>query len=98
MSTGKTINLDSTIARNDEIIFSDMDDEMVMMSIDKGEYYGVNPVGRRIWELLASPGPVAGICDTLCREYNVTEEQCNREVLDFLNHLLEKEVIKIVDG
>lgn len=97
MSSGKSIDLDSTIARNNEIIFSDMDDEMVMMSIDKGEYYGVNPVGRRIWELLEHPGPVTAICDTLRREYNVTEEQCTREVLDFLNYLFEKEIIKIVN-
>ena len=52
MSTGYSIDLEATVARNDDIIFSDMGEETVMMSIDKGEYYGLDPVGRRIWELL----------------------------------------------
>lgn len=98
MSSKKTIDLQSTIARNEEIIFSDMGDETVMMSIDKGEYYGLDPMGRRIWELLEKPAQVNAICDTLCCEYNVTPEQCARDVLAFLNQLFEKEIIKIVKG
>lgn len=96
MSSKKTIDLQSTIARNEEIIFSDMGDETVMMSIDKGEYYGLDPIGRRIWELLENPGQVSAVCDTLCQEYNVTPEQCARDVLAFLDQLFKKEIIKIV--
>lgn len=97
MNNDKVIGIDATVVRNQEIIFSDMDDETVMMSIEKGEYYGVNPVGRRIWELLETPVTVSSMCDTLCNEYNVETGQCNKDALAFLAQLLQKDVIRVVD-
>jgi hypothetical protein len=97
LSTGKTMDLQTTVARNEDIIFSNMDDETVMMSIEKGEYYGINPVGRRIWELLETPVTVAGICEVLGNEYNVSPEQCRNEVLAFLTQMSEKDIIKVMD-
>jgi len=97
LSTGKTMDLQTTVVRDEDIIFSDMDDETVMMSMEKGEYYGINPVGRRIWELLETPVKVAGICETLSDEYNVSPEQCRKEVLVFLAQLSEKDIIKVMN-
>ncbi len=96
MSSEKTIDLKATIARNDDIIFSDMGEETVMMSVDKGEYYGLDPVGRRIWELLDKPTQVAVIRDYLCAEYNVTVEQCVTDIMPFLDQLVEKEILKVI--
>ncbi len=95
MTTENVIGIDAKIARNTEIISTDMDDETVMMSIDKGEYYGVNPVGSRVWELLESPRTVSGLCETLLREYDVPQEQCHKDIMSFLNHLSEKGLIAI---
>ena len=85
MSPGKTIDLQTMVVRNEDIIFSDMDDETVMMSMEKGEYYGINPIGRRIWELVETPMTAAGICKALYEEYNVSPELCHKDVLAFLN-------------
>ena len=97
MSSGKTIDLQTTVVRNDDIIFSDMDDETVMMSMEKGEYYGVNPVGRRIWELLETPMTADGICKAIHEEYNVSPGQCHKDVLAFLTRMSEKDIIKVMD-
>ena len=42
------ININSVISKNPAIISSKMDDEVVMMSIEKGNYYGLNPVAATI--------------------------------------------------
>ena len=91
------IDIRTTVARNDEIISSDMGEETVMMSIEKGEYYGLDPVGRRIWELVQQPSLVNDICRTLLDEFDVTTEQCEHDVLTFLNRLREKDIIITVD-
>jgi hypothetical protein len=91
------INTNTKIVRNNEIISSDMDDETVMMNIEKGEYYGINPIGSRIWELIETPRKVSNICEKLCEEYDVTQEKCNNDVMHFLNHMAEKKIITIVD-
>ena len=97
MSTENLIRMDSKIVRDNEIIFSDMDGETVMMSVERGEYYGINPIGSRIWGLLESPKKVSELGDVLQPDYDVTPEQCARDVLLFLNQMLEKGIIKIVN-
>ncbi len=97
MSTENLIRMDSMIVRDNEIIFSEMDGETVMMSIERGEYYGINPIGSRIWGLLESPKKVSGLCDTLQPDYDVTPVQCAQDILLFLNQMAEKGIIKIVN-
>jgi hypothetical protein len=94
LEPGKTIDINAKIVRNEEIVSTGMDNETVMMSIEMGEYYGINPVGSRIWELLARPRTAAGICDMLMEEYDVPEEECRQDVLEFLGQLFEKKLVK----
>jgi hypothetical protein len=97
LSTAKKITGDTKVVKNNEIISSDMDNEKVMMSIERGEYYGVNSVGSRIWELLETPVKVSDLCETLCHEYDVAPDQCNREVHSFLAEMIEKNLAIVVD-
>lgn len=94
MDPEKIIDINSKIVRDNEIISSDMDEETVMMSIESGEYYGINPVGSRIWALLEQPHSVSEICDTLREEYDVKPAECQQDVLEFVNKLLEKKLVK----
>lgn len=82
-----TIEYQTQISRNPSIISSRMDDEVVMMSIEKGNYYGLNPVAAEIWEMLTKTLTVRQICDRLMEEFEVTEEQCFREVTTYLGKL-----------
>ncbi|MCX6276631.1 MAG: lasso peptide biosynthesis PqqD family chaperone [Bacteroidetes bacterium] len=81
------INLLSVISKNPAIISSKMDDEVVMMSIEKGNYYGLNPVAAEIWEMLAAPMTVQAICDRLMEEFDVDQEKCYNEVLVYVEKL-----------
>ena len=66
------ISLDSVVGRNAAMIFTDLDDTVVMMDPDKGRYYELDPVGTRIWTLLEAARPVGEVCDALVEEYEVT--------------------------
>ena len=59
------IGLDSTVQRNGEILFTDLDDTVVMMDPDKGTYYELDTVGTRIWSLLDTGRSVKELCDLL---------------------------------
>jgi hypothetical protein len=49
------LNLDSTVVHHPDIVAADMDGETVMMSIEAGEYFGLNDVGTFLWEFMAEP-------------------------------------------
>lgn len=75
------------VVRNGGFMEAEVDQEVVALSIEKGICYGLNPVGARIWRLLANPIRVADICTALVGEYQVDPEICEREVLDLLKQL-----------
>ena len=102
-STGKVgkvkrdlrINLDTIINKNLEIEDTDLDGEKVMMNLERGEYFMMNEVGSRIWEIISKPINVKNIIETLRSEYEVDEETCKCTVIDFLTGLNHAKLISI---
>ena len=89
------INLDTVINKNLEIDDTDLDGEKVMMNLDKGEYFMMNEVGSRIWEIISEPINVKDIINTLRNEYEVDEETCKDTVIEFLGRLNNADLISI---
>lgn len=90
------INHQSIIQRSNKLVSSNMDGETVMMSIENGEYFGLNPVGSRMWELIENPIEVDALIELLLDEFDVSHEQCEIETMEFLNHLLDKKLLTII--
>ena len=80
-------------SRNQQIIDGELDDNQVMMHLEKGKYFGLNPVGKRIWDFIEEPKGFEEITQHLLSEFEVTEEQCNREVKDFLDKAIVFDII-----
>ncbi len=88
------LTLESIVVRSQEVMTSPVDDEMVMMALESSRYYGLNRVGRRIWELLEEPTTVAALCARLVSEFDVAPERCADEVLGFLGSLIEDGTVR----
>jgi len=73
-----------------------MDNETVMMSIENGEYYGINSVGSRIWELLDQPRSILELTDLLLEEFDVPENECQQDVMEFVEKLVEKKLLIVL--
>ena len=89
------INLETVINKNLEIDDTDLDGEKVMLNLDKGEYFMMNEVGSRIWEIISEPINVKEIISTLRNEYEVDEETCKDTVIEFLGRLDNADLISI---
>ncbi len=75
------MNLDIKYQCDPEIISSKIDNDIVMMSLELGKYYGLNPVGRRIWELFETPQSITDIMRVLIVEYDVSPDDCQKDVV-----------------
>jgi hypothetical protein len=87
------IDLNLIIKRNPDMDASDLDGEIVMMNLEKGQYYMMNEVGSRIWELISEPKTVKTIINALVKEFQVETEECERDVLEFLKKLKYSNII-----
>lgn len=86
----------ATYIRNPDLIATDMDGDTVMMSIDRGEYYGIGGVGSRVWELLDRPVSIADIVRTVCAEFDVDEARCRDDMTAFIDELRSHQLISAV--
>ncbi|PHD75774.1 PqqD family protein [Bacillus sp. AFS043905] len=76
-------------------IVSDMDGEKVMLSVQKGKYYNLGELGGEIWDLLKEPITIHKLVATLQSQYDVEQTECEEQVTDFINQLLEQGLVKI---
>jgi hypothetical protein len=89
----KEIGPDTVFRRKADLLFNEIDGEVVMLSIENGEYYGMDKVGSRIWELLDQPYSFKDLVGKLMDEYEVSEQQCSGDTLAFLKKLTDKKLI-----
>ena len=54
---------------------------------DLESIYNLNEVGSLVWELMDGETPVRGMIEAVCREFDVTPEQAEKDTLDFLKGL-----------
>ena len=91
------MNLETRVKRSDRPLTSPVADELVMFDAGPGKYYGLNDIATEIWDRLEQPVMVEELCRSLTEEFEVSAEQCQKEVLEFLPKLKEKGLIEEVN-
>jgi hypothetical protein len=89
------ITLESTVVRSQEVMASPMEQELVMMDVEQGAYYGLDEVGADIWNRLAAPTQVADLCARLQVDYEVDAATCQADVLAVLNEMAAHRLVKL---
>jgi hypothetical protein len=84
-----SLNLNTVVSRRSELVSAKMDDEIVMLDVVRGQYFGIGGIGPRIWQLLEDSRPLSELCETLCREFRVDPESCRSDTLAFVGELVE---------
>ncbi len=68
-------------------------DETVILDLASGTYFGLDPVGARIWQLMADGLTLGQVCDAIFAQYDSTPEKIQHDVLALARTLAEKGLI-----
>jgi len=68
-------------------------EELVILHLESGTYFGLDPVGARIWELIGEDKTLAEIYEVMLTEYDVPREDLERDTINLIEDLLAKELI-----
>ncbi|WP_194776164.1 PqqD family protein [Pararhodonellum marinum] len=82
--------------RKEDVISGKLQEELVMMDLEKGKYFSLNPVATRIWELLENPLNKQELCSILMEEYDIASEVCEKDTLSYLEEMTKLGLIKRV--
>ncbi|WP_339715025.1 PqqD family protein [Cyclobacterium amurskyense] len=83
------------ISRSDSYVFNEIEGDIVMMDVSNGSYATLNETGKSIWLLLENPKTIGEITEALLAEYEVSKEQCEKTVNEFLKKMAEANAIVI---
>jgi hypothetical protein len=93
-----TISGHSVVVVAQDQVSCDLAGEAAILNIKSGVYYGLDPVGARIWNLIQEPREVAEIQSTITSEYDVEPERCAQDLAELLQKLLAEGLIEVRDG
>jgi len=87
----------SVIERTQGLMASELDDEIVMLNVQRGNYYGLSGVAKRIWEHLDSPKSIGDVCQLLQAEFEVEPAQCIKDVLGFVEQMISENMVRVAE-
>jgi Coenzyme PQQ synthesis protein D (PqqD) len=85
--SGKDDSPTERLEVNPDVLFRQVEDELVLVKIASNEIFALNPTGARIWELISDNGDVAATVSLLAEEFEATESELREQVETFVAEL-----------
>jgi hypothetical protein len=78
---------------SDQAIANRVGDEMVVLHLANGTYFGLDPVGALLWEGLASGDRPSQVCEKILEHFEVDRATAEHDLRTFLGELADSELI-----
>ena len=91
------ISTNTQVKASNDQVSCELAEETAILDMKTGIYYGLDPVGARIWELIQQPTAVSDVVAQILDEYDAEEEQVTQDVILLLSQLQERELIEICE-
>ena len=75
------------------VIFETLDEHAVLLNLDSGTYFQLNPTAARIWTLIQDHGDTQEILAAMKDEFNADTELLQRDLENLLQDLKERGLI-----
>ena len=87
------MNLTDKVMIPAQVIAREVGDETVILDLANGTYYGLDPVGTRICQLMAEGQALTQVCEVMLAEYDVMREDIELDVLALVQTLKERQLV-----
>jgi hypothetical protein len=97
-TVAQEINDDWTVSIPENVLFQqlgDKENEIVLLDVQNGGYFGLNEVGASIWSLIRGGKTIGSILAALLQEYDVDEEHLRSDLVQYLSELHSRGLIEI---
>lgn len=86
--TGMNLTHEAVLVRRDDRhLTNPVGNETVLLDLQTGDYLGLDPVASSIWSRLQTPQTLSSLVQGLMEEYEVGEEECRKDTLEFLQKI-----------
>ena len=78
-----------------DILSQEVSGETVLLDLNSENYFGLNDVGTRIWQLIQEDGDMQKVYDMMLDEYDVDEKQLEKDMEELVTKLVDAGLIEI---
>ena len=83
------------ISRSPSVLTAEVDGEIVLMSIERGRYFGLDHIGSDIWKRIEPPCSFAILVDLLAANYEADRATIVSDVKSLLGHLAKHNIVRL---
>lgn len=94
--TGQELSPETVVVRNADVLFAQVDGEMVLLAPGAGRYFGLNEVGSLIWEQLERPTPLDRIHREIVDRYDVGKDEAWTGLTEVMKEMEEHGLVERV--
>lgn len=76
-------------------VASRVGDEVAILDLDNSVYYGLDPVGARVWELIQEPKALSSVLESMLAEFEVDEATARSDLLALIDELIDKRLVEV---
>jgi len=74
------MDLNQNISLSPDVISQEVSGETVLLDLESENYFGLDEVGTRIWQLIKETNDLQAIYSTLLEEYDVSEDRLQQDL------------------
>lgn len=83
------------VEQSENVLAEELDDEVVILDLVEGYYFGLTGPGRDMWRICESGASFGDIKRKISDRYEVSEPQVAKDLLNLLSKLGEKNLVRI---
>jgi len=72
-----------------EALFQEIGGDGVILDLASANYFGLDGVGVRLWQLLQENSDLKVACDTILSEYEVEADQLHQDIAKLITQLVD---------
>lgn len=76
-----------------DVLAQEVGDELVLLDLKSGTYFGLDPIGSHIWRLIGEGRRLGEICETLLGEYDVSSADLERDAARLTDELVTRRLL-----
>ena len=78
------------------VLIRRLEGESVLLNLDSERYFGLDPTGTRMWELMTSQPCIGLALEKLQEEYEVDPETLRAHLIELLGRLVENGLLQVL--
>jgi hypothetical protein len=87
------LSLRTSLRVSDDCMIRELDGEAVILNLGSSTYFGLDPVGTRIWQLIEEHGRLGVVVTAMLGEYDAPADAIERDVVRLVSELLERGLV-----